>query len=67
MKPIKRRTAPSEPERGEPESGAAGDVEYTRSEDRTEGLEGEEGGGGSYGNPRPSDADETSDRSQERG
>lgn len=67
MKPIKRRTAPREPERGEPESGEAGDVELTRWNDRIDSIEGEEGNGGAYGRPRPEGEDESGDRSRERG
>ena len=67
MKPIKRSEAPRAPGRGEPESGEGGDTEATRDDERIDSIEGEEGNGGAYGRPRPSDADENENRSLERG
>lgn len=62
MKPSKRSGVPHEPENVE-----AADVEGTIPDERIDSIEGEEGNGGAYGRPRPSDADEKGDRSLERG
>jgi hypothetical protein len=66
MKPSKKTGVPREPEHGEPQGSEAGAAGGTRGRD-VESIEGEEGNGGSYGNPRPQDADEKADRSRERG
>jgi len=66
MKPSKRSGVPRAPEAGEPRGSEAGAAGGTRDDD-VERVEGDEGGGGSYGNPRPRDEDEKSDRSRERG
>jgi hypothetical protein len=62
MKPNKRSGAPRAPERGK-----GGDVEDASRDERVDSIEGEEGNGGAYGRPRPSDEGGKSHRSRERG